>query len=99
MTPYAQMTTRIYCVIMRLVVLWCLLGLVGIESWAMDTEDTRATLRGVEGVLVVVEDLGDDVEQAGLTRQQLQTDVELRVRQAGIRVLTRAEREGMPGTP
>ena len=86
-------------VLVGLGVLGCLLGLAGRETWAQDNEDTRATLRGVEGVLVFVEDLGDDVEHAGLTRQQIRTDVELRLRKAGIRILTEAERVGMPGAP
>jgi hypothetical protein len=86
-------------VLVGLGVLGCLLGLAGRETWAQDNEDTRATLRGVEGVLVFVEDLGDEVEHAGLTRQQIRTDVELRLRKAGIRILTEAERVGMPGAP
>jgi len=48
---------------------------------------------------VVIEDLGPEVERAGLTKQQLQTDVELRLRHAGIRVLTQQERLVMPGDP
>jgi hypothetical protein len=99
MAAYAQTTTRTSRVLIGLTALWGFLGLAGIESWAGDDETTRATLRGIEGVLVAVEDLGSDVEQAGLTRQQLQTDVELRLRHAGIRVLTQAERLGMPGAP
>src|SRR5262245_25468829 len=99
MTASEQMTTHIARVLRRLVGLWCLLGLASSASWALDDEDTRATLRGIEGVRVFVEDLGDDVEHAGLTRQQIRTDVELRLRKAGIRILTEAERVGMPGTP
>jgi len=50
-------------------------------------------------VKVVVEDLSSDIEQAGLTVKQLQTDVELRLRLAGIHVLTAEERLSTPGKP
>jgi hypothetical protein len=48
-------TTRSFRVLMGLVVLWGIIGLAGVESWAGDSEHTRATLRGVEGMMVVVE--------------------------------------------
>jgi len=99
MATDAQTTTRICRVLLGLAVLWGSIGFAGGKSWAGDDEHTRATLRGVEGVKVVIEYLKPEVERAGLTVQQLQTDVELRLRQAGIRVLTQAERHGIPGRP
>jgi hypothetical protein len=48
----------------------------------------RETLRGLPGVHVVIEELGADIKKDGLTEEQLQTDVEVRLRRAGIRVLT-----------
>jgi len=80
-------------------VLWGIIGLSGIGGWAADNELTRATLRGVRGLEVLVESLEPTVEQAGLTRQQLQTDVELRLRKAGIHVLTRREAFAVLGAP
>jgi hypothetical protein len=65
----------------------------------IDTEESRATLRGLQGVWVIVDNLGLDVEQAGLTQNQIQTDVELRLRKAGIRILTRQETLSIPGRP
>jgi hypothetical protein len=65
----------------------------------IDRETISATLRGLEGVEVIVEEMDSDVERAGLTRNQIQTDVDLRLRKAGIRVLTRQERQSMPGHP
>jgi hypothetical protein len=79
-------------------VLWGITGLSGVESWALDDEATRATFRGLQGVEVIVE-VDPDVERLGLTRQQLQADVELQLRQAGIRVLTHKERFTAPGQP
>jgi hypothetical protein len=99
MAAYTHTTTRSFRVLAGLAVLWGFIGLAGGKSWATDSERTRATLRGVEGVHVVVEDLRPDVERAGLTRQQLQTDVELQLRQAGIPLVTSAERVHVPGQP
>lgn len=52
-----------------------------------DTRDARATLRGVKEFAVVV-DLNPELEKTGLDKDQLQTDVELRLRKAGIRVVS-----------
>jgi len=99
MTVQAHMTSRISRVLIGLAVLWGIIGLSGAGSWAGDSELDRATLRGLQGVDVIVENLTPEVERAGLTRQQLQTDVELRLRKAGIPLLTSAERVKVPGKP
>src|SRR5262245_50071404 len=65
----------------------------------VDTEEDRASLRGLHGVRVVVEAMEPNIERDGLTRQQILTDVELRLRKSGIRVLTREERQRAPGQP
>ncbi|MER3447850.1 MAG: hypothetical protein C4291_13930 [Candidatus Dadabacteria bacterium] len=46
------------------------------------------SLRGLHGVRVLLTDLNSDAKQEGLIKSELQTDVELRLRKAGIRVLT-----------
>ncbi|MFI5342136.1 MAG: hypothetical protein ACHQ7N_20150 [Candidatus Methylomirabilales bacterium] len=51
-----------------------------------DTSFWRATLKGITAFHVVVEVLTPEAERDGLTRDQLQTDVELRLRKAGINV-------------
>ena len=52
-----------------------------------DDEFTRETLRGLDGVHVVIEDFSDDAKRAGFTEKTFQTDVELRLRQNDIKVL------------
>lgn len=47
----------------------------------------RDTLKGFHGVGVLVEDLRPEAEKYGLTKEALQTDTELRLRQYGIKVL------------
>jgi hypothetical protein len=59
----------------------------------------RKTLRGLSGVGVRVERLPPEAEQAGMTRRQVQTEVEQRLREGGIRVLTPPELLSAFGRP
>jgi hypothetical protein len=59
----------------------------------------RATLAGLTGVEVVVETMKPDAEREGLAGSTIQTDVELKLRQAGIRVLTSSDGFLAPGNP
>jgi hypothetical protein len=63
------------------------------------TADKRDTLRGLKEISVLIEYLPDDVEREGLNREQLQRDIEARLRQAGLRVLTLSEVTNSPGAP
>ena len=66
---------------------------------ADDNKLTRATLGGLRGVHVKVERINIEAEREGLGPSVLQTDVELRLRQSHIRVLTQAEQLKAPGAP
>jgi hypothetical protein len=66
---------------------------------ALDSEPNRQTLRGLQGVKVLIEDLGADIERLGLIKSELQTDVEAKLRKAGIKVLTQEECLKTPGEP
>jgi hypothetical protein len=66
---------------------------------ALDSEPNRQTLRGLQGVKVLVEDLGSDIERLGLTKSQLTADTEVKLRKAGIKVLTQEECLEAPGEP
>jgi hypothetical protein len=66
---------------------------------AQDAEFSRQSLKGLNGVGVVVESLRAEMDQVGLNRTSIQTDVELKLRQAGVTVLTRAEVLAAPGGP
>src|SRR5262245_23611736 len=63
------------------------------------TADKRDTLRGLKEISVLVEYLPDDVEREGLSREHLQRDIELRLRQAGLHVLNISELANSPGAP
>ena len=54
----------------------------------LDTKESRTSLKGIESLHVMVGSLPAEAEKAGLTRNQVQTDVELRLRKAGVRVDT-----------
>jgi hypothetical protein len=80
--------------------------IVGLCLWGASTsigfaqtDLQRETLRGLAGVWVVVEKLNPELDQAGLTRTQLQTDAEDRLHKVGIKVLTQDECWTTPGMP
>ncbi len=60
-------------------------GIAG-PTWPVDNILTRISLKGVTAVAVLVEPMTPDAERDGLTKDQLQTDIELRLRKAGINV-------------
>lgn len=100
MATQTHRSMSISYILIGLAVLWGFIGLAGGESWAGgDSELSRQTLRGVEGVYVLIEDFKPEVERAGLAKEQLQTDVEVRLRQAGIRVYTHEELLRAQGQP
>ena len=70
--------------------LLCLVGLAGAAS-ANDSAAERASLTGLTRVSVVVEDLSAVAGKSGLTGAALQSDVERRLRQAGITVAADAD--------
>jgi len=90
--PWRAILRVAYCV----AVLGCL---VTSNALADTKELERETLKGLRGVGVVVEDPGAYASSAGLTISMLRSDVEPRLRQAGIAVLSEAERDSTPGWP
>jgi len=59
----------------------------------------KETLRGLQGVTVVIEPLLATTEHDGLSQQQLQSEVERQLQAAGIRVLNKEEWRQTPGAP
>ena len=62
-------------------------------------EYTRETLRGLPGVMVIVENIREDAQEAGLNVTEVQTDVELKLAQAGIHILPHEEWRETAGRP
>jgi len=73
--------------------------LLGSTVSAINGKSNLATLRGLTGVGVLIEQLPVEVEKEGLLRKQIQIEVEFKLRDAGIRVLTREECLKTPGEP
>lgn len=63
------------------------------------TERAKESLRGVPGVRVFVSDFNNNSVNLGLSMEQLQTDVELRLRQSGIKVFSEKEIKEIVGYP
>ncbi len=82
-------------IITVMVVLLILPGMV----WGFNTKVTRETLQGIKGISVVVEKMGPESEKAGLTKSQIQTDVEMKLRMTGLNVLTFEEVSKVSGSP
>lgn len=51
-----------------------------------EAQTDRDTLKGHQSIGVLVENLRSEIENSGVTREQLQSDVELALRKAGIKV-------------
>ena len=88
------MKLRAFCALATLLTVLC-----GI-SYAQDIDQTRNALKGLSGVYIMPETpLEPDAIAGGLSYDAIRTDVELKLRQAGIRVLSGDEWERAPGKP
>ena len=66
---------------------------------ASDSEIDRASLKGLQGVFVLVEDLNPPEEEAGLKAADIQADAEQQLKAAGIPLLSKAQNLDTPGMP
>jgi|RhiMetdeSRZDD1v2_1073273.scaffolds.fasta_scaffold62208_5 hypothetical protein len=78
---------RAFCTVGALVLIGMLV-VPGMQVWALDDEAARETLKGLTGVVVWVGDIAPEIEQSGVTKQQVQTEVERQMRRAGISVFS-----------
>jgi len=60
-------------------------------GFALDNAYADSTLRGIEGIYIVVEELRPEIERDGLTKKQLLMDTKLNLQNAGIKVLSEEE--------
>ncbi len=68
-------------------------------AYAQSSKNDIECLRGLKGVYVLVENLLSDIEADGLHKADIQTDVEWKLRLAGIKVLAKEEQLEEPGSP
>lgn len=81
-----------------LMVLFLLISFTAYAQYMRGTESLQS-LRGIKGVHVILEKLNPDIEADGLRNDSIQTDVELKLRLAGIKVFTQEESLKEPGMP
>ena len=68
-------------------------------AWAVDDQSSQETLVGLKGVRVVIEPLKPEIESDGLKESQIQNDIESKLKNVGIKILTRVERLQEKGRP
>jgi hypothetical protein len=73
-----------------------LVTVLALPGHAADSDFQRESLAGLRTVGVMIEELAPEAEQGGLTSNLLQTDVEVRLRKAGLRVAEGPERLQAP---
>jgi hypothetical protein len=83
---------------LRLAAFSVLVLLTGGLAWGAP-ENERESLRGLTAVSVRIETLSDSARRNGLDEQAIRTDVEQKLRQAGIQVLTSGQITAEPGSP
>jgi len=78
---------------------WILMSLFMCPALVGAQQDLeRGSLRGIKGVLVIIEDLDEEVERMELTKEAIRTDTELALRGASIRIFE-SILEAMAETP
>jgi hypothetical protein len=75
-------------------------------AWAVDSDITRSTLSGLKGVYVLVEDLNPNIlkyekylKKFDLSKEQIQKEVELKLKPSGIKTFSYDEWLKTPGRP
>jgi hypothetical protein len=76
-----------------------LIGVCFSALQAQEMEAGRPTLKGLGAVYVVVEQLSESARALGLEARSIQSDVELKLVQAGLNVVPQAEGQKLPGRP
>lgn len=80
------------------VVFWAILAVFG-NAFGLMKDKEIDVLQGLEGVHVVIERLRPEIERDGLYGNTLESDMELTLRMAGIKVLSKEEWLQSPYAP
>lgn len=93
----------IFMVMALVQLIFTVLGLIELRSltpfFAQDDESSRQTLRGLQGVHVVIESVNPKIIGDRLTEDRLRADTEQKLEKAGIKVLSETENQMTPGRP
>ena len=75
-----------------LTMLFLFLGcLVAPNQILSQTDSAIKTLKGFDTLKVEVEQLAPDLQKAGITREEIQTDIETKLRRAGLKIKNASE--------
>ncbi len=100
-----MVTPRVILMKKRLTFFAVILLLVSFSPnvFAVDSDVTRLTLTGIQGVYVIVEEMQPNIQKhavkLGLTKEQLKNDIELRLNEMRIKALSRDEWMKTSGKP
>ena len=86
----------------RLAMCLAAMFLIGVRSpsgSAQEDKNSIATLKDISVLSAMVEDLPNSAKLLGLTQETIKTDVELKLRLAGIHVVAKEESEKLRGSP
>lgn len=67
--------------------------------FASDNVYTRLSLSDLSGIAMLVESISSEMKREGLTQSQITSDVESKLQEAGIQLLSRENGLWFPGTP
>ena len=85
MRPMAFISSRLTIPGIAALLIAAALGLPA-SAWAIDDASARATLKGIKAIRLTVAPVKPDISKDGFTTAQLQTDIEARLKEAGIPV-------------
>ena len=89
---------KLYCLFLTF-----LIFTIASTVWAADADITRQTIKGLRAMHVIVEGIQPNVQRyaqkAGITKEQIQKDVEAKLKADGFRVLDGDEWLKTPGKP
>lgn len=76
-----------------------LLGVAASTTLAFSSPEEIDILKGVDGVRVEIKRLKPEIERDGLFRSTLQTDAELKLQMAGVKVISADDEADKPNVP
>ncbi len=77
----------------------CLLPFMALSAFSQSPEIQIQSLKGLPGIAIAMHKYPNELEQDGLTMKEIGIEAEMRLRKAGIKVLTLNEAMMSPGSP
>lgn len=94
-----QLKIRLRSRLLSVTLLLCAQMANAMWASAADNSLTRPSIANLPGVYILVESFPENIENLGLTRDEVRLGIQRKIESAGIPVLTREEVVSMVGTP